>query len=184
MEFLWDNAKWVFSGIGVLIVTAVWHLFFSRRKTPVPTGQETATPVPQSLQETSVPKTALQEIKVPETGRFDHKAVVQEGDYVEYAERFGHDRTRLSVKRLVTEDVKSNEKGQEVRAEIEVDGIRAMLCGEAVEELKYNRFLVPVGKSLYHYSIGNNYFSFRRFLIDHINPHTRQITLHAFFFNG
>lgn len=100
---------------------------------------------------------------------------------------------KISIIDIVLEMFKLNRFEMEsYGAELEVDtGGGLVFGGFSVKEAGVNRYKIPVKKfqneepcSVFTFNCSDEYFSFMRVYVEHINPHTNEVTLNVFCYNS
>lgn len=130
-------------------------------------------------------------IKIDRNGGVIYKARIFEGDYQEFI--WGGTTVRISVLQIIKTDFShspSHVKNEVLGVEIGFStGGGLVYGGEVCKKTAVNRYLMPQKEfqqeepcSVYfYYIIHEERFLFMRVFVDHINQHSRQVTLSLFF---
>ena len=201
IQFIIDNKEWIFSGIGVAIVSAFIRIFLGRKarqqnikagdsSTNIQTGDGSTITVASISQTRDSHIHKPKPIKIADRGGVIHLTRINEGDYQEFL--WGVSTVRVAITEIKKEKFYLSRLGGEKElhgAVIDVSTGGGLVCGGTdCKKTGVNQYLVPQKKfddeepcSVYAYHVRKDYFNFLRIVIDHINPHSRQVTLNLFF---
>jgi hypothetical protein len=210
-QFIVDNARWIFSGIGVFLLAGAVRLFFGWRarhepryrsdaviqgisaghaSTNIQTGNASTVLVTTTQSAKVMAGHGTRPIRVDSDGAVIHKTTILEGDYQEFI--WGFSTVRISV----SEILKSTFYSSSLMSEKEALGALISFStggglvfgGVECKRTGVNEYLIPQKEfhdeepcSVYAYYVGDGYFSFIRVFVDHINQHSRQVTLNMAF---
>ena len=206
IQVIVDNKEWIFSGIGVVIVVGIIRIFFvffgkkTRQQnikggdssTNIQTGNGSTITVSSISPTTDKQVHMTKPIKIDRRGCTINTTRINEGDYQEFI--YGHTTIKVAVSEIVKKKLYHSYIPGEIESigavlEISTDG-GLVHGGEDCKKEGTNKYLIPQKEtqveetySVYAYHAKKDYFNFFRVYIDHVNPHTRQVTLNLFFVN-
>jgi len=205
-QFIIDNAQWIFSGIGVALVAGAVRFFFGWRakhqarnqsdaitqsisaghaSTNIQTGNASTVLITTNQPARAIVAHDTHPTTIDRNGGVIHKTKILEGDYQEFI--WGPTTVRVSV----SEIVKSRLRGERetLSAVIHFSTGGGLVYGGAdCKETGVNQYLIPQKEfnqeepcSVYAYHVREGYFSFIRVFVDHVNQHSREVTLNLAF---
>lgn len=210
-QLIIENAQWIFSGVGVVIIVGLvrfalglrtkgrkdtsghvssQHIYAGHGSTNVQTGDASTVSINHPIM--AAQSHDNRPIKVAGDGAVSLKARIFEGGFREFI--WGSKTVRISVPRIVRENFYLSQlrSGQEASgAEVQLSmGGGLVYSGADCRETGVNQYLMPQKEfqdeepySVYAYHTGEKYFHFMRIYVDHVNQHSRQVTLDLVFVN-
>jgi hypothetical protein len=209
-QFIIENAQWIFSGVGVAVIVGVVRLILNWRKkarnltpghassqnitagqgsTNIQTGSASTVLITANHPTAEARTHETRPITISTGGGVIYKARIFEGDFQEFI--WGGTTVRISVFQI-TSFYYSLSHGRQEAMGVEIGfstGGGLVWGGADCKNTGTNRYLMPQKEfqdeepcSVYFYHIINEkYFRFMRVFVDHINQHSRQVTLSLFF---
>jgi len=173
--------QWISILIGVATLLfgggLIWRFFFRH---PVSHNDQ------KDIDRNSDKQTSLAVVK---TNPYMTKAKIKKGDYREF--KWDSSLVKISFLDIVDEEFETivGEK-QTLGAELEVSsGGGLVYGGKCAKESGVNKYKVPPiisnyeePYSLFFFHTGEKYHRFFRVFVEHINPHSEEVTLNIFFF--
>ncbi len=206
-QYILDNIQWIFSGIGVLAISAVFWFFKHEKKGAIiPTNELnqtiSASPSSTNIQtghDSTVQIITNHTVKEPENhnpipitinteGAYIYKTRILEGEYQEIV--WGERTVRISIVKIMKSE-HSSYRGNSNCAEIRFDtGGGLVYGGEGCKKTDVNCYIISEKYSNYEEEFSAyafrvdptlRLFSFFRIFVDHINELNRQVCLNLFF---
>lgn len=210
-QFITDNAQWIFSGIGVALVAGAVRLFFTWREkhharnrsdaitqrisagqasTNIQTGNASTVLITTNQQPRAMVAHDTRPITIDGNGAVIHSTKILEGDYQDFV--WGPTTVRLSVSEIVKANFHFSHLGGKKETPGAVihfsTGGGLVYGGVDCKQTGVNQYLIPQKEfddeepySVYAYYFRDDYFRFFRVFVDHVNQHSRQVTLNLAF---
>jgi len=210
-QFIIDNAQWIFSGIGVALVAGAVRFFFGWRakhqarnqsdaitqnisaghaSTNIQTGNASTVLITTNQPVRATAAHDARPTTIDGNGAVIHKTRILEGDYQEFI--WGPATVRVSVSEIVKGKFNfSSLRGEKETLGAVMDfstGGGLVYGGADCKQTGVNQYLIPQKEfnqeepcSVYAYHVREGYFSFIRVFVDHVNQHSREVTLNLAF---
>jgi hypothetical protein len=203
IDWIIQNKEWLFSGIGISIISLV--LMIKNKRTDklvtVSTNSNLENTIKQNSGDNSInivgdinidnikgtQNNAIADIELSTENiqrQYIDKVIIKEGDYIEIP--WSHKPYRITLDNIINEDFQEKyNKEKQDGIELKIDSGGGLLyCGKYGKEAGVNHWKIPLKGtsdeelySVYSYHIYNGSFSFFRCYASHINKHSREVTL-------
>lgn len=173
LDYLIANKEWIFSGVGVFVLSGIVFAINRARSAHAPAPKAVSATEASMNVKAAEPETRTM-LYVSDTAR------IKNGDYIVLPRL---DSITDSPVRVTLKEIDCLETTRP-RARLHVDvGGALVACGCAVEKLATNEFLVPVRAgeeedySAFHFFTYPTAFLFLRVFVSHINQHAGEIEI-------
>ena len=199
LDFFIKNKEWLFSGIGVLIISTIMTLLF--KKKPVQSLNQSSGDNSTNIQASgninvgtihtylAADKNKIPERKIQKENveRLLIEVKIKEGDFVDIP--WSPSPYRISLKNIVSDKFNLKYSNNvNIGAELYINcGGGLVYGGEYAKESDINQWIIPLNESSHEepYSIYSHFvykgsLSFFRCYASHINSHSREVTLNIY----
>lgn len=185
IEWITKNKEWLFSGLGITVLVGLGRLLWIRFKPRESFSQSPALPPTPVI---GAPKVRPEEKSLYSPVKMERAYVVRRvnvGDFVDIPRDHGR-KIRITITGLHEIEIPVgvlNQTKRENAVVIAVDLREPAYCGTDVKKTGHNRFLVPQLegdeelKSVFCFRNSEDYTSFIRIAIEHINPSSGTVDL-------